>query len=88
SFRPSNLRQACSSFTIFATEPPNVPSWKHSSFYPIKAIDAIFEGFDFVMSAWSILYIDIREPEGTGCLQCPKPLKGTSPTMRRLARNE
>lgn len=23
-------------------------------FYPIKAIDAIFEGFDFVMSAWSI----------------------------------
>src|SRR3546814_10631836 len=22
SFRPSNLRQACSSFTIFATEPP------------------------------------------------------------------
>jgi hypothetical protein len=33
---------------------PNVPSWKHSSFYPIKAIDAIFEGFDFVMSAWSI----------------------------------
>ena len=27
---------------------PNVPSWKHSSFYPIKAIDAIFEGFDFV----------------------------------------
>lgn len=30
------------------------PIPKHSSFYPIKAIDAIFEGFDFVMSAWSI----------------------------------
>ncbi|WP_231367087.1 hypothetical protein, partial [Escherichia coli] len=26
SFRPSNLRQACSSFTIFATEPTRVLS--------------------------------------------------------------
>ena len=29
SFRPSNLRQACSSFTIFATEPPRLPGDAH-----------------------------------------------------------